>query len=288
MKNVGFFWKNALYLQGIFDIMLLGGMRKVKKKLLKVIGISFLIFVVLSWIIPVGTYSSGELSTNGIDPVGLIDLFNAPIQSFTTFVLYGIVFAVIGGLYGVMEKTGALEKVTEKMTKAFTGKEKGFIILTIIFFLLLSSVTGLIIPLFALVPLFAAVLFAMNYDKVTVLASTVGAMLTGSIASTYGFNITGYTKNILMLDMNNQIIAKVILLVILAIALIFVILTSSKRTANKEIKEAKISEDKKESKKEVKEVKKSETKGAKAVKSTAKSSKKTTTKKTSSKKKNYG
>ena len=255
-----------------------------KKKLLKVIGISFLIFVVLSWIIPVGTYSNGELTTNGIDPVGLIDLFNAPIQAFTTFVLYGVVFAVIGGLYGVMEKTGALEKVTDKMTRAFIGKERGFVILTVILFVVLSSVTGLILPLFALVPLFATVLFAMNYDKVTVLASTVGSLLVGSIASTYGFNITGYTKNLLALDMNNQIVAKVILLVILTVALIFVILTSSKRTLEKELKEAK--EVKKV--KEVKEVKASTSKPAKKVAKTTKAadSKKTSkvaTKKTGSK-----
>ena len=98
-----------------------------KKKLLKVIGISFLIYVILSWIIPVGTYSSGELTTNGIDPVGLIDLFNTPINAFITFILYGVVFVTIGGLYGVMEKTGALEKVTDSMGRAFKGKERGFL-----------------------------------------------------------------------------------------------------------------------------------------------------------------
>ena len=96
-----------------------------KRRLLKVIGISFLIYVVLSWIIPVGTYSSGELTTNGIDPVGLIDLFNTPINSFITFILYGVVFVTIGGLYGVMEKTGALEKVTDGIGRAFKRKERG-------------------------------------------------------------------------------------------------------------------------------------------------------------------
>ena len=261
-----------------------------KRRLLKVIGISFLIFVILSWIIPVGTYSSGELTTNGIDPVGLIDLFNTPIQSFITFILYGVVFATIGGLYGVMEKTGALEKVTEKIGHAFKRKEKGFLILTIILFTVFSSVTGLILPLFILVPLFATVLFAMNYDKVTVLVSTVGSLLVGSIASTYGFNITGYTANLLGLDMSNQIVAKVILLVILIITLIFVVLTSSKKNMKKELKEAKTNKTEKEVK-EVKEVKvakttkASETKATKKTTKAASSNKKapTTTKKAATK-----
>ena len=266
-----------------------------KRKLLKVIGISFLIYVVLSWIIPVGTYSNGELTTNGIDPVGLIDLFNAPIQAFITFILYGVVFATIGGLYGVMEKTGALEKVVNRMGHAFEGKERVFLVITTILFTLLSSITGLILPLFVLVPLFAAVLFAMNFDKVTVLASTVGSLLVGSVASTYGFNITGYTANLLALDMSNQIVAKVILLVILTIVLCVFVLMTSKKAMKKELKEAKMNKEEKEVKKvkEAKTVKASETKTAKkkaATTSTKKTSKestkktpKTTTKKASTK-----
>ena len=266
-----------------------------KKKLLKVIGISFLIYVILSWIIPVGTYSNGELTTNGIDPVGLIDLFNTPINAFITFILYGVVFVTIGGLYGVMEKTGALEKVTDSMSRVFKGKEKGFLILTVILFAVLSSLTGLILPLFALVPLFAAVLFAMNYDKLTVVASTVGSLLVGSVASTYGFNITGYTKNLLGLDMNNQIVAKVILLVILIIILIVIVLTSSKKNMKKELKEAKTSKvekEVKEVKEEIKETKASSTKttkkttkasSSKKAPKTAKTGTKSTTKKKSTK-----
>ena len=254
-----------------------------KRKLLKVIGISFLIYVVLSWIIPVGTYSNGELTTNGIDPVGLIDLFNAPIQAFITFILYGVVFATIGGLYGVMERTGALEKVTDRMSHAFEGKERVFLVITVVLFTLLSSITGLILPLFVLVPLFAAVLFAMNFDKVTVLASTVGSLLVGSVASTYGFNITGYTANLLALDMNNQIVAKVILLVLLTIVLCAVVLMTSKKDMKKELKEAKMNKEEKEVKevKEEKKVKASETKTAKkkaAATSTKKASKESTKK----------
>ncbi len=257
-----------------------------KKRLLKVLGISFLIYVILSWIIPVGTYSNGQLTTNGIDPVGLIDLFNTPINAFITFILYGLVFVTIGGLYGVMEKTGALEKVTDSIGHAFKGKERGFLILTVILFAVLSSVTGLILPLFALVPLFAAVLFAMNYDKITVVASTVGAMLVGSIASTYGFNITGYTANLLGLDMSNQIVAKVILLVILTIIFTVIVLISSKKHMKKELKEAKINKTEKEVKEEIKETKDSKV-STKTVKKntsskTAKNSSKTT-KKTGSK-----
>ena len=246
-----------------------------KRNILKVLGISFLIFAFMSWIIPVGTYSGGKLTTDGISPVGLIDLVNKPVNAFITFVLYGVVFAVIGGLYGVMEKTGALEGVTNKLVSRFNEKENKFLVLTVVLFVLLSSVTGLIIPLFVLVPLFAAVLFKMNYDKLTVLAATVGSLLVGSVASTYGFNITGYTKNILSLDMNNQIVAKIILLVLLTVLLVFTVLSSGKRKKQATT----IEEDVKEVKKEVKPVKKAEAKKTSSTKkATKKPARKTNTK----------
>lgn len=243
-----------------------------KRNLLKVIGISFLIFAVLSWIIPVGTYSGGKLSTTGVDPIGLVDLINMPISAFVTFVLYGVVFAVIGGLYGVMDKTGALEKVTDKWVKSYKGKENKFLVLTVVLFTVLSSLTGLVLPLFVLVPLFAAVLFAMNYDKVTVLAATVGSLLVGNVASTYGFNITGYTKNILSLDMSNQIWSKLILLVLLTVLFAFTIVSSSKKKQTREVKKAEL-------KKEVKDTKadKKSKDGRKNVKAT-KTSKRSNTK----------
>ncbi len=257
-----------------------------KRNLLKVIGISFLIFVVLSWIIPVGTYSNGELTTNGTDPVGLFDLFSVPISTLLTFALYAVVFAAIGGLYGVMEKSGALEIWVEKITKKFNGKEKGFLIFTVIFFVILSSITGLVLPLFALVPLFAAVIFALNYDKITALASTVGAILIGSVCSTYGFNVTGYTKNILSLDMNNEIWAKLLLLVLLTIALAYFVVKFGKRVIPAKTEKAEKSEPKKVVKAEKTTTKKkAKTEPTKTAKSTAKKqTTKKTTKKTTTKK----
>ena len=249
-----------------------------KRNLLKAIGISFLIFVILSWIIPVGTYTNGELTTNGIDAVGIFDLFGIPISTLLVFATYIIAFAVIGGLYGVMSKTGALDKLVEKLSGKFTGKEKVFLVITVIFYVVASSVTGLIVPLFVLVPISAMVLFKFGYDKITALASTVGALLLGSAASTLGFNISGYTKNLLALDMTNQIVAKIVLLVIITIALVFFVLKFSKRT-EKKAEPAKI--ETKAKKVEKVEPKKASTKTTKKV--AKKTTKKTATRKTTKK-----
>lgn len=220
-----------------------------KRNLIKVIGISFIIFFILSWIIPIGTYSGGELETSSIDPVGLVDFVQTPLSAIVTFALYVVVFATIGGFYGVVEEIGILEKISKRWAVKFEGKESSFLIISITLFSLLSSLTGLIIPLFILVPLFAAAIFKMGYDKITALASTVGGILVGSIGSTYGFNITGYTKNLLSLDMNNQVWARVIIFILLTVALCVTVVMASKKN-KKEVK--------KESEKEVKETKKEE------------------------------
>lgn len=260
-----------------------------KRNLLKAIGISFLIFVVISWVIPVGTYADGKLTTNGIDAVGLFDLIGVPVNTFVTFALYVAVFACIGGLYGVMSKTGALGAWVEKIGNRFDGKETRFLVFTILLFVILSSLTGLVLPLFVLVPLFAMILFKLNYDKVTALVATVGAILVGSMGSTYGFNISGYTKNVLSLDMNSQILPKVILLVLLTAALIIFVLKFGNKKSKKdealkkeikESKEAKKSEEKKvekESKDSKKESKK-DSKKAPAKKNGKKNKNKATTK----------
>lgn len=257
-----------------------------KRNILKVIGISFLIFFVLSWVIPTGTYSSGKLTTNSIAPVGLIDLFNKPISAIVTFSLYGVVFAVIGGFYGVLDKTGVLDKITTGWSNKFEDKPAKFLILTVILFVILSSLTGLVIPLFVLVPLFAAALFKLKYDKVTVLASTVGAIMVGSMGSTYGFNITGYTKNLLSLDMNNLIWARVILLVILTVLLCVTVVLSSKRSRKEESKKSSIKEEVKKTETKKASVKEDNKKEIKKTENSKTSSKKNSTKKTSKKKGN--
>lgn len=266
-----------------------------KRNLLKVIGISFLIFVILSWIIPVGTYSSGKLSTDGTDPIGLYDLFSTPVSTILTFALYAVVFAAIGGLYGVIDKTGALKPMLEKASK---NKGKGFLIFSIIFFVVLSSLTGLSMLLFVLVPLFASIIFAKGYDKITALASTVGGILAGSVCSTYGFNITGYTKNLLSVDMSNEVVAKLILLVLLTAALIFFVIKKADKLAKTnalinedsneafDIEEEEIKEETKKTSKKTTVAKKVESKKADTKNADAKktSAKKTTTTKNKTKK----
>lgn len=201
-----------------------------KKDILKAIGIVLGIYVVLTWLIPTGTFSGTEVTKSATEPIGLFDLIKYPIQTVTTsiFALSALAILLIGGLYGVINKTGVYTNLIEKIAKKFKGKEKNFLIITILVLGILSSLTGLVLPLFILVPFFTAVILTLGYNKITAMLSTVGAILVGSIGSTYGFNINGYIIYFFQNKINDSIWFRLALFALVIIFFIVFIVKTAK------------------------------------------------------------
>lgn len=190
-----------------------------KNSLLKVLGISFLVVVVLTWLIPAGSYSSGTFTSGDYSPAGLLDLFRIPLSTLSNYAGYALYILILGGFYGVLNKTGVYAKLVSSVAKKYTKKEKTFAILTICFFAILSSVTGENFVLFILVPFFMAVLLSLGFTKLSTLVSTVGAILVGNAASTYGFDICGYLNYYFNLELSANIATKIIFFIILVFLL---------------------------------------------------------------------
>lgn len=206
-----------------------------KNSLLKAIGIAFLVYVLLSWIIPTGYFTSGKFTQSVIAPVGLLDMIRYPLITATSsvFVLTGLVILVIGGLYGVLNKTVAYQTMINNIAKKFKDKETKFLVITVLLFAIISSLTGLSLPLFVMVPMFAAIIITLGYSKSTAMLSTVGAILVGNIGSTYGFNIAGYITY-LTNDINKLIVFRIVLFVLATALLLFTVIKSSKKEKTKE------------------------------------------------------
>jgi len=206
-----------------------------KSSLLKAMLAVFVGYIILSWIIPVGYFSDGEFISTSTTPIGVFDIILYPLIAGTSsvFILTAIVILFIGGLYGVLNKTGAYSKLLEGLAKKFKGKEKIVLIITTLLFTILSSLTGLTLPLFIFVSLFATLLMLLGYNKITAMVSTIGGILVGNMASTYGFNVAGYVSY-LTEDINNSILFKILLLILFTYLLIFTVLKLSK---SKKIKE---------------------------------------------------
>ena len=188
-------------------------MKKDKYSLLKVLGIAFGLFIILSYIIPVGYFSSETITKGTTDPVGLLGIFKNPIYSMGIFVQYFIVFLAIGVFYAVISKTGVYSKLVDKCVKKVEKRKTLFLIINIIVFALLSSLTGLSLLLFLFVPFISTIILLLGFDKITALVSTVGSIIVGTMGSTYGTALI--YKNLLGIDSNDCIVYKFIFLGIL-------------------------------------------------------------------------
>ena len=199
------------------------------KDLLKVLGISFLVVVLLSWIIPAGIYSSGKFTSLGQTvPIGLYDIFRTPLLSLATFIQYGLLLLVIGGFYGVLNKTQVYSKLINNIVKKWNKKKNIFLIITIVLFALLTSLMGTLNLVFVLVPFFTAILLKLGYSKITAFASTVGSMLFGQIGCILGFDIWGYLTYFFDVNMTTMLAARIILFIIITVLLVLLINKKSK------------------------------------------------------------
>lgn len=216
-----------------------------KFDLLKVLAITFLVFVLLSWVIPAGSYTSGVYQDSGSTMViGLYDFIRIPTITLATFIQYGLVFLVIGGFYGVLNKTGIYSNCVNAITKKWEKNKKSFLIITVVLFALLSSLTSLPTMIFVLVPFFVTILMKLGYKKMTTFAATVGSLLVGQIGTTFGFNIWGYLKFYLGFDMTTMLLARIVLFLMLTVLFILLILKGTKESVKtkgkKEVQEENI------------------------------------------------
>jgi uncharacterized ion transporter superfamily protein YfcC len=204
--------------------------KKKEYSLLKIVLIPLLIYLVLTWFIPAGSFSSGEFVKGDVSSLGLYGLFNAPVYSFAVFAQYIILILCVGGFYGVLNKTGVYQRIVDSMAKK---SKTSLLIFTVILFAVLASVFGETMLVFILLPFFVSVLLKAGFDKVSSMAATVGATLIGMVASISG-NLAIF-KNYFNLEPKVFIIFNIIMLVVLMFLLCMFIHLKNKN--NKERKE---------------------------------------------------
>lgn len=198
--------------------------KKKEYSLLKIVLIPLLVYLVLTWFIPTGSFSGGEFVKGEVSSLGLYGLFSAPVYSFAVFAQYIILILCVGGFYGVLNKTGAYQSIVDSISKK---NKTCLLIFSVIIFALLSSLFGETMLVFILLPFFISVLCKAGYDKVSSMAATIGSTLIGMVASTSG-NLAIY-KNYFNLEPKSFILYNIILLIILMFLLCMFIITKDKK-----------------------------------------------------------
>ena len=162
--------------------------------MLKILLFTFVFAVFLSWIIPVGEYESATFKLGEITPVGIFDLALIPLTAFDLALPTIIFILVVGGFYGILNKTGSYSTMIQKFADKLNKREIKFLIIITVIFGLMSSIVGLNVIFFFVIPLIAAILFKIGFSKITVMLSTIGSILVGMIGSIYGADISYYAN----------------------------------------------------------------------------------------------
>ena len=163
-----------------------------KNNLLKILFVTFIFAVFLSWIIPVGEYENAVFKLGEITPTGIFDFALIPLTVFDLALPTIIFILVVGGFYGVLNKTGSYATMIQKFVSKLKGKEIRFLIVITVLFGLLSALVGLNIGFFFVIPLVTAILFKLGFSKITTMLSTIGSILIGMMGSIYSSDVSYY------------------------------------------------------------------------------------------------
>lgn len=157
-----------------------------KHNLVKIVCLAILVTIILSWIIPYGYFSSGELTSYGLKRQGLTDILLSGVYS-ANFFLQQLLFVVfIGVFYSIVTKISGYKVLVNGLAKKFQGKEKLFVLLSsLVVTLLTTFLTQTYIVLF-FVPFIINIATKLKLDKITTYLATFGSILVGILGATYG------------------------------------------------------------------------------------------------------
>ena len=178
-----------------------------KHNTIKVVLITMLVFLLLSWILP-AAYYSGQYVDQGRVQMGLFDLFNYPLTSISYFGYIGLFFILVGGFYGILYKIPAYRIFLERIVKLFEGKEKIALSIMVAIIALLVSICGIQFGIALFIPFIVALILLMGYDKITAALVTVGGAIAGLIGTTYAANNTGVLTGSLALDTDFELFGR--------------------------------------------------------------------------------
>lgn len=208
-----------------------------KHNILKVVLITLLAVVLCTWIFPTASFSYTELTEGARSQLGLFDLFSYPLIALSYFGYAFFYVLLVGGLFGILNKIPAYKALLEKIVKGFKGREWLFLSITMVLLSVLTSVVGMSFGFIVLFPLIISIVLMMGYNKLVAASVTVGSVVVGLIGTTLGEGSITYINAVLGTTVFDEIITKIVILVVSLILLIFNVLNYAKKTKNNSNKE---------------------------------------------------
>ena len=186
----------------------------------KVVLITILVFLLLTWILP-AAYYSGEYVDQGRVQMGLFDLFNYPLTAVAYFGYIAFYFILVGGFYGILYKIPAYRTFLDKFAGAMKGRESIWLSVMVLVLASLVSICGLQFGIALFIPFIVSLILLMGYDKIVAALVTVGSISVGLLGSTYAYSNIGILTQICSLNWDYQIGVRFVLLFVGAALVIF-------------------------------------------------------------------
>ena len=199
---------------------------------------------IFTWIIPAGSYQIDPETGNFIagiyeqiprQPQGLWDIFMAPIVGMVGDANTGgaidisLFILFIGGLLGIVNKTGAFDAGVASIIKSRKGKEKSLIPILMIIFAVGGTTFGLAEETLAFFPILIPVMLAVGFDSIVAIAVPLIGSQIGCLASTVNPFSTGVASGMLEISPGEGLFSLIILpIILLAISIWYVYRYASK------------------------------------------------------------
>ena len=203
-----------------------------KHNALKVVVITLLVFILLSWILPAVSYQT-EYSEIGRSQVGIFDLMTYQNTILGYFGYASLFVLFVGGFYGVLTKIGAYRKILDTLAKKFKGKEPICLAVIMVLFAFLTSFCNMQLALIMLFPFVISLVLMLGYNKLAATAVTAGSVAVGLIGTTFSYNTTQVLQQYLSVKSTTEIIVRVLLLIIGLVLLIANVLKFGKKEGKK-------------------------------------------------------
>lgn len=216
------------------------------------------IFAVLTWIVPSGSYQRQEVNGREVtvagtyeqsektyideetgDEVdlrqGVFDVLQAPTRGIQEAIEVVAFILIVGGSFQVITKTGAITSGMGRVVRRFKNKDILIIPIAMVLFALGGTSFGMAeetLPFFAI---FMPIMMAMGFDSMTAFMVVFVGARTGYIASTINpFNVL-IAQGILGIQGNPQLWLRMIALVVLtAVAITWVVFYARRVKKNPE------------------------------------------------------
>lgn len=216
------------------------------------------IFAVLTWIVPSGSYQRQEVNGREVtvagtyeqsektyideetgDEVdlrqGVFDVLQAPMRGIQEAIEVVAFILIVGGSFQVITKTGAITSGMGRVVRRFKNKDILIIPIAMVLFALGGTSFGMAeetLPFFAI---FMPIMMAMGFDSMTAFMVVFVGARTGYIASTINpFNVL-IAQGILGIQGNPQLWLRMIAWVVLtAVAITWVVLYARRVKKNPE------------------------------------------------------